>query len=173
MRAASAASKASSDHLVRAYHATYGLPTLISNCSNNYGPNQFPEKLIPLVTLNAIHGRKLPVYGDGSNVRDWLFVTDHCEALWTILDKGAPGETYNIGGDSEKTNIDVVRTICRIVDELDGGAGKPPRESLIEFVKDRPGHDRRYAIDSSRIERELGWTATRSAWPQGLADTID
>ncbi len=151
-----AASKAASDHLVRAYHHTYGLPTLTTNCSNNYGRFQFPEKLIPLVILNARAGKALPVYGDGQNVRDWLYVEDHCEAIATVLNRGKVGETYNIGGWNEKRNIDIVETICDIVDEL-AERGETPRRSLITFVKDRPGHDRRYAMDATKIERELGW----------------
>jgi dTDP-glucose 4,6-dehydratase len=151
-----AASKAASDHLVRAYHHTYGLPTLTTNCSNNYGRFQFPEKLIPLVILNARDGKPLPVYGDGKNVRDWLYVEDHCEAIATVLARGQVGQTYNIGGWNEKRNIDIVGTICDIVDEMAGSRGES-RRSLITFVKDRPGHDRRYAMDATRIERELGW----------------
>jgi dTDP-glucose 4,6-dehydratase len=151
------ASKAAADHLARAYFRTYGLPVLVTNCSNNYGPCQFPEKLIPLVILNAAEGKRLPVYGDGQNVRDWLFVEDHCRALWRVLTAGRPGETYNIGGNCEQKNLDVVETICRIVDKLRPGLPHAPCSSLIEFVKDRPGHDRRYAIDAAKIRRELGW----------------
>lgn len=151
------ASKAAADHIARAYCRTYGLPVLVTNCSNNYGPCQFPEKLIPLVILNAVEGKPLPVYGDGQNVRDWLFVEDHCHALWRVLTAGRPGETYNIGGDCEQKNLDVVKTICRIVDELRPGLAHAPCSSLITFVRDRPGHDRRYAIDASKIRRELGW----------------
>ncbi|MGC2170898.1 MAG: dTDP-glucose 4,6-dehydratase [Candidatus Sulfotelmatobacter sp.] len=151
-----AASKAASDHFVRAYHHTYGLPTLTTNCSNNYGRFQFPEKLMPLVILNARDGKPLPVYGDGQNVRDWLYVEDHCEAIATVLTRGRVGQTYNIGGWNEKRNIDIVETICDIVDELAGSRG-PSRRSLITFVRDRPGHDRRYAMDATKIERELGW----------------
>lgn len=151
------ASKASSDHLVRAFHHTYGLPVIVTNCSNNYGPYQFPEKLIPLVINRAIRGRDLPVYGDGKNIRDWLYVEDHCEALKLVLQKGRLGETYNIGGGSEKTNIEVVRTLCRILDELQPREDGASYEGQIAFVSDRPGHDRRYAIDSSKVERELGW----------------
>ena len=150
------ASKAGSDHLVRAWSETYGLPILISNCSNNYGPRQFPEKLIPLMILNAFEGKPLPVYGDGLNVRDWLHVNDHARALTTILAKGKPGETYVVGGRAEKTNITIVKTICAICDEL--FPNKAPHEQLITYVADRPGHDRRYAIDPAKIERELGWT---------------
>ncbi|MDT8287661.1 MAG: dTDP-glucose 4,6-dehydratase [Elusimicrobiales bacterium] len=156
------ASKASSDHLVRAYHHTYGLPVTISNCSNNYGPYHFPEKLIPLVILNAMDGKKLPVYGDGKNVRDWLYVEDHCAAVWRILSKGRPGQTYNVGGDCEMKNIDVVRSVCAALEELLPSPENPALkgknyEDLITFVKDRPGHDRRYAIDFSKLKRELGW----------------
>jgi dTDP-glucose 4,6-dehydratase len=151
-----AASKAASDHLVRAYHHTYGLPTLTTNCSNNYGPFQFPEKLIPLVTLNALDGKSLPVYGDGRNIRDWLFVSDHCTAIRRVLEAGRLGETYNIGGKSEKRNIEVVRTICGILDELRPKASGR-YEDQITFVTDRPGHDRRYAIDPTKTEGELGW----------------
>ncbi|HEX4523826.1 MAG TPA: dTDP-glucose 4,6-dehydratase [Casimicrobiaceae bacterium] len=162
------ASKAASDHLVRAYHHTYGLPTLTTNCSNNYGPLQFPEKLIPLMIVNAIAGKPLPVYGDGKNVRDWLYVGDHCAAIRTVLARGAPGETYNIGGNAEKTNIEVVHTLCRILAEL-----RPGRDyaAQISFVRDRPGHDRRYAIDSSKIRSELGWTP-RETFDSGLARTV-
>jgi dTDP-glucose 4,6-dehydratase len=151
-----AASKAASDHLVRAYHHTYGLPTLTTNCSNNYGPFQFPEKLIPLMILNARDGKPLPVYGDGKNVRDWLYVEDHCSAIATVLQHGKPGETYNVGGWNEKANIEIVETICDLVDEMHPGR-KGSRRDLITFVKDRPGHDRRYAMDARKIERELGW----------------
>jgi dTDP-glucose 4,6-dehydratase len=162
------ASKAASDHLVRAYHHTYGLPTLTTNCSNNYGPLQFPEKLIPLMIVNAIAGKPLPVYGDGKNVRDWLYVGDHCAAIRTVLARGAPGATYNVGGNAEKTNIDVVHTLCRILAEH-----RPGRDyaAQISFVRDRPGHDRRYAIDSSKIRSELGWTP-RETFESGLARTV-
>src|SRR2546429_4322742 len=149
------ASKAGSDHLVRAYHHTYGLPTLTTNCSNNYGPYQFPEKLIPLMIHNAVAGQPLPVYGDGQNVRDWLYVEDHCRAIRRVLEHGIPGETYNIGGGSEMKNIDVVTMICSILDELLPKASRYVEQ--ITFVKDRPGHDRRYAIDARKIERDLGW----------------
>jgi dTDP-glucose 4,6-dehydratase len=152
-----AASKAASDHLVRAYHHTFGLPVLTTNCSNNYGPYQFPEKLIPLMILNALEGKPLPVYGDGKNVRDWLFVEDHCAAIRAVLERGRAGETYNIGGNSERKNIDVVTTICDLVDEMRPDAKIGPRRKLITYVADRPGHDRRYAIDARKIERELGW----------------
>jgi dTDP-glucose 4,6-dehydratase len=163
------ASKASSDHLVRAWRHTYGLPTIVTNCSNNYGPCQFPEKMIPLMILNGLEGKPLPVYGAGENVRDWLYVGDHVRALMLVLEKGVPGETYNIGGDSERRNIDVVKTICRL---LDGRLGGAKREGLIKFVEDRPGHDLRYAIDASKIRRELGWTPKES-FDTGLAHTVD
>jgi dTDP-glucose 4,6-dehydratase len=165
-----AASKASSDHLVRAYQHTYGLPTLTTNCSNNYGPYQFPEKLIPLMVLNALAGEPLPVYGDGLNVRDWLYVGDHCDAIACVLDRGRVGEAYNIGGLSEKSNIDVVTTICEMLDEL--RPAPRPRRELITFVKDRPGHDRRYAIDCAKIRRELGWVPSES-FASGLRKTIE
>ena len=152
-----AASKAGSDHLARAYHHTWGLPVLTTNCSNNYGPFQFPEKLIPLMILNALEGKPLPVYGDGKNVRDWLFVEDHCAAIRRVLEDGRPGETYNIGGNSERTNIDVVTTICDLVDEMRPQPGAASRRKLITYVEDRPGHDRRYAINSDKIGSELGW----------------
>jgi len=164
-----AASKAAADHLVRAYHRTYGLDTVITNCSNNYGPYQFPEKLIPLMICNAREGRPLPVYGDGLNIRDWLYVGDHCRAVDLVFRDGAAGETYNIGGRNEVTNIDLVKLICRIMDEKLGGG---LRAELIEFVTDRPGHDRRYAIDASRIERELGWAPTVS-FEDGIRATVD
>jgi dTDP-glucose 4,6-dehydratase len=165
------ASKAASDHLVRAYFHTYGLPTLITNCSNNYGPYQFPEKLIPLMILNALEGKPLPVYGDGQNVRDWLFVEDHCRALRLVAKNGVPGETYNIGGNSERANLDVVKLICRTVDHLRPELPHFPCESLINFVADRPGHDRRYAIDAGKIRRELGWEPQRT-FEEGLAETV-
>ncbi len=165
-----AASKAASDHLVRAYHHTYGLPTLTTNCSNNYGPYQFPEKLIPLVILHALDGKPLPVYGDGRNVRDWLFVSDHCAAIRRVLEKGRLGETYNIGGKSEKRNIDVVHAICSALDELRPKASGKYADQ-ITFVKDRPGHDRRYAIDPTKIERELAWTPAES-FETGLRRTV-
>lgn len=168
-----AASKAGSDHLARAYFHTFGLPVLTTNCSNNYGPFQFPEKLIPLMILNALEGKPLPVYGDGKNVRDWLFVEDHCSAIRTVLEKGRPGETYNIGGNSEKANIDVVTAICNLVDELrprlESGA---QRTSLITYVTDRPGHDRRYAIDAGKINRELGWKPEQD-FEGGLRRTVE
>jgi dTDP-glucose 4,6-dehydratase len=167
-----AASKAGSDHLARAYFHTFGLPVLTTNCSNNYGPYQFPEKLIPLMILNALEGKPLPVYGDGKNVRDWLFVEDHCAAIRTVLANGRPGETYNIGGNSERANIDVVGTICDLVDEMrPGKAGASSRRKLITFVEDRPGHDRRYAIDASRIARELGWKPAEK-FESGLRRTV-
>jgi dTDP-glucose 4,6-dehydratase len=165
------ASKAAADHLVRAYHHTYGLPTLTTNCSNNYGPYQFPEKLIPLVILNAIAGKPLPVYGDGQNVRDWLFVADHCEAVRTVLARGKAGETYNVGGRNEKRNLEIVQTICAILDELRSTDPAVPHGKLISFVKDRPGHDRRYAIDALKIERELGWKP-RETFETGIRKTI-
>ncbi len=162
------ASKAGSDHLVRAYHHTYGLPTLTTNCSNNYGPRQFPEKLIPLMIVNAIAGKPLPVYGDGLNIRDWLYVGDHCGAIRTVLAKGRPGETYNVGGNAEMTNLEVVRTLCSILAEE-----RPGRDyaSLVTFVKDRPGHDRRYAIDPTRIRSELGWQPGET-FASGLRRTV-
>jgi dTDP-glucose 4,6-dehydratase len=165
-----AASKAASDHLVRAYHETYGVPTLITNCSNNYGPYQFPEKLIPLMILNAISGKPLPVYGDGGNVRDWLFVHDHCAALRLVLARGRAGETYNIGGSSERTNLQVVKAVCALLDEAKPGR-KKDHADLIGFVADRPGHDRRYAIDAARIAGELGWRPAES-FESGLRKTV-
>jgi dTDP-glucose 4,6-dehydratase len=156
---------------VRAWHKTYGLPVVISNCSNNYGPYQFPEKLIPLVTLRALEGQTLPVYGKGDNVRDWLYVDDHARALRLILEKGQVGETYNVGGRNEKKNLDVVKAICAILDELVPDAKIGKRESLITFVTDRPGHDERYAIDASKIERELGWRP-QETFETGLAKTV-
>jgi dTDP-glucose 4,6-dehydratase len=166
-----AASKAGSDHLARAYHHTYGLPVLTTNCSNNYGPFQFPEKLIPLVILNALEGKPLPVYGDGCNVRDWLFVGDHCAAIRAVLDRGRVGETYNIGGNSERKNLDVVTEICDLVDELRPNAALGSRRSLITFVTDRLGHDRRYAVDASKIGRELGWRPAEE-FKGGLRKTV-
>jgi dTDP-glucose 4,6-dehydratase len=167
------ASKAASDHLVSAYHHTYGLPTLMTNCSNNYGPCHFPEKLIPLIISNALNGRELPVYGDGRNVRDWLYVVDHCAALLAVLEKGRVGQTYNVGGNSEKPNIEVVETVCDLLDQKVGLlADGQSRRSLIRFVKDRPGHDRRYAIDATKIRAELGWVPTVT-FEQGIATTID
>ncbi len=164
------ASKASSDFLVRAYHHTYGLDTVITNCSNNYGPFQFPEKLIPVIIQNVRARKPLPVYGDGMNVRDWLYVRDHAEALWTVLNKGRAAETYNIGGHNEWANIHIVQLICDIIDEFAPGLGGDSR-SLITFVKDRPGHDRRYAIDATKIQRELGWTPAHR-FEQGIRETI-
>lgn len=166
-----AASKAGSDHLVRAYHHTFGLPVLTTNCSNNYGPYQFPEKLIPLMILNALEGKPLPVYGDGANVRDWLYVKDHCSAIRAVLERGRVGETYNIGGNSERKNLDVVGTICDLVDEMRPSEERGSRRKLITFVKDRPGHDRRYAIDASKITRELGWQP-EEAFEDGLRRTV-
>lgn len=165
------ASKAAADHLVRSYHATYGLPTLITNSSNNYGPYQFPEKLIPLVTLNAIEGKALPVYGDGLNIRDWLFVEDHCHALQMVLERAAPGETYNIGANCERTNLDVVRHICQLIDEVRLDLPHGASEKLIQFVAERPGHDRRYAIDASKIRSEIGWKP-RHDFDSALALTV-
>jgi dTDP-glucose 4,6-dehydratase len=166
------ASKAASDHLVRAFHHTYGLPVLTTNCSNNYGPYQFPEKLIPLVIARALAGEPLPVYGDGRNVRDWLYVGDHCAAIRAVLERGRVGETYNVGGDAEKQNIEVVRTICALLDARRPRADGKPRTDQITYVADRPGHDRRYAIDASRLKRELGWAPAHS-FEQGIADTVD
>jgi len=166
-----AASKAASDHLVRACHHTYGVPTLITNCSNNYGPFQFPEKLIPLMILNALKGQPLPIYGDGLNVRDWLYVADHCEALRLVLAQGRAGETYNIGGNCEKTNLEVVKTLCAILDELFPDSPQRPHERLVTFVQDRPGHDRRYAINTGKISRELGWRP-RESFESGLTKTV-
>ena len=165
------ASKAGSDHFVRAYHHTYGLPVLVTNCSNNYGPYQFPEKLIPLMILNALEGKPLPVYGDGQQIRDWLYVEDHCQALRTVLRGGRPGEVYNIGGNCEQANLDVVRAIAAIVDRLVPGLPHAPCESLVRFVKDRPGHDRRYAIDAGKIARELGWRP-QETFQSGLERTV-
>ena len=180
-----AASKAASDHLVRAYHHTYGMPTLTTNCSNNYGPYQFPEKLIPLMIVNAVNGKPLPVYGDGKQVRDWLYVEDHCHAVREVLKRGRVGETYNIGGNAEKTNLEVVNEICRILDDLrpltgttrdsrlttHGNSLITHHSSLITYVKDRPGHDRRYAIDARKIQAELGWQP-RERFETGLRKTV-
>lgn len=166
-----AASKAGSDHLARAYFHTWGLPVLTTNCSNNYGSYQFPEKLIPLMILNALEGKPLPIYGDGANVRDWLFVEDHCTAIRTVLEKGRVGETYNIGGNSERKNLDVVNIICDLVDEMSPNAALGPRRNLITYVKDRPGHDRRYAIDASKLARELGWCPAER-FESGLRKTV-
>jgi dTDP-glucose 4,6-dehydratase len=164
-----AASKAGSDHLVRAYHHTYGIPTITTNCSNNYGPFQFPEKLIPLMILNALERKPLPVYGDGRNVRDWLYVRDHCAGIRAALDRGRPGETYNIGGGAERTNNEVVDAVCAIMDEL--RPAHAPHAQLITYVRDRPGHDRRYAIDARKVQRELGWTP-QEAFERGLRATV-
>jgi len=164
------ASKAASDHLVRAWYHTYGLPVLTTNCSNNYGPCQFPEKLVPLMIQNAIAGKPLPIYGDGGNIRDWLYVQDHCRAIWRVLESGALGEVYNIGGNSEKTNLEVVDTLCAILDELLPNSPRVPHAQFKHFVTDRPGHDRRYAIDASKIKRELGWEPQES-FESGLRAT--
>jgi dTDP-glucose 4,6-dehydratase len=166
------ASKASSDHLVRAWHHTHGLPTIVTNCSNNYGPYQFPEKLIPLMIQNALHGKPLPVYGRGDNVRDWLFVEDHVRALQLAFERGTPGETYNVGGNSERRNLDVVHAICDVVTAVAPDDGIGDRRSLITYVKDRPGHDFRYAIDAGKIQRELGWTP-RESFESGLRKTVE
>jgi dTDP-glucose 4,6-dehydratase len=166
-----AASKAASDHLVRAYHHTYGLPVLTTNCSNNYGPYQFPEKLIPLIIQNAVSGKNLPVYGDGLNVRDWLYVADHCTAIREVLARGRVGETYNIGGRAECSNIDVVRTLCTLLDELHPDSRVTPHERLITFVRDRPGHDRRYAMDCAKLENELGWRPSET-FESGIRKTV-
>ena len=166
------ASKAASDHLVRAYHHTYGLPTLTTNCSNNYGPYQFPEKLIPLIILNARGGKPLPVYGDGQNVRDWLYVEDHCSAIRAVLSRGRVGETYNIGGCNEKKNLEIVNTVCGLLDELRPNDPIVPHGKLITFVKDRPGHDRRYAMDARKIERELQWRP-KETFETGIRKTVD
>ena len=166
------ASKASSDHLVRSYHHTYGLPTLTTNCSNNYGPYQFPEKLIPLMILNALAGKPLPVYGDGMQVRDWLYVADHCRAILTVLDQGKPGETYNIGGHNEMPNIRIVQKICALLDELRPRADAKPYAEQITYVTDRPGHDRRYAIDAGKIGRELDWLP-QETFDTGIRKTVE
>ena len=165
------ASKAASDHLVRAWHHTYGLPVLTTNCSNNYGPYHFPEKLIPLIILNALEGRPLPVYGDGSNIRDWLFVEDHARALWLILTEGRAGESYNVGGRNERTNLQVVETICDLLDVLAPPLASGPRRKLIGFVPDRPGHDKRYAIDPTKLETELGYQP-RTDFESGIRQTV-
>ena len=166
-----AASKASSDHLVRAYYKTYGLPVLTTNCSNNYGPYQFPEKLLPLMIYNALKGEPLPIYGDGKQVRDWLFVEDHCKAILQVLEKGKVGEDYNIGGHNEITNLEVVKTLCEVLDELVPDSRFRPHENLIQHVTDRPGHDRRYAIDASKIQNQLGWKPQES-FETGLRKTV-
>ncbi len=165
------ASKAASDHLVRAYHHTYGLPVLTTNCSNNYGPYHFPEKLIPLMIVNALAGKPLPVYGDGMQVRDWLYVKDHCSAIRRVLEAGTLGETYNVGGWNEKPNIEIVRTVCTLLDELQPRADGQPYSSQVSYVKDRPGHDRRYAIDASKIHRELGWKPAET-FDSGIRKTV-
>jgi dTDP-glucose 4,6-dehydratase len=165
------ASKAASDHLVRAWFHTFGLPVLTTNCSNNYGPYQFPEKLIPLVILKAVKGEQLPIYGDGGNVRDWLYVGDHCRAVWRVLGAGRPGQVYNVGGDSERTNLQVVDTLCRLLDELLPGSPQRPHSKLKVFVRDRPGHDRRYAIDATKLRKELGWRP-REGFESGLRRTV-
>ncbi|CAE6844969.1 dTDP-glucose 4,6-dehydratase [Paraburkholderia domus] len=164
------ATKAASDHLVRAYHHTYGLPTLTTNCSNNYGPYHFPEKLIPLMITNALAGKSLPIYGDGQNVRDWLYVTDHCSAIRQVLERGTPGETYNVGGWNEKTNLEVVHTLCDLLDELKPRVEGSYRDQMT-FIKDRPGHDRRYAIDARKLERDLGWRPAET-FETGLRKTV-
>ena len=166
------ASKAASDHLVRAFHHTYGLPVLTTNCSNNYGPYQFPEKLIPLIIARALAGEPLPIYGDGKNVRDWLYVGDHCTAIRAVLGGGRIGETYNVGGDAEMQNIDVVNAICSLLDERRPRTDGKPRNAQISYVADRPGHDRRYAIDADKLKRELGWAPAHN-FTQGMADTVD
>ena len=165
------ASKAASDHFVNAFHETYGLPVLLTNCSNNYGPFQFPEKLIPVIILNCLDGKPLPIYGDGQNVRDWLHVEDHCHAIQTVLQQAVVGECYNIGGNSERTNLQVVESICEIVDRLRPDLSHRPCKSLITYVKDRPGHDRRYAIDASKIHRDLGWQP-KHTFETGLEETV-
>jgi dTDP-glucose 4,6-dehydratase len=166
-----AASKASSDHLVRAYHKTFNLPVLTTNCSNNYGPYQFPEKLLPLMITKALAGKPLPVYGDGKQIRDWLYVEDHCRAILEVLEKGTIGQVYNIGGHNEKTNLDVIQTLCHILDEMVPDSPHRPHENLISFVEDRPGHDRRYAIDASKIHNQLGWKPQES-FETGLLKTV-
>jgi dTDP-glucose 4,6-dehydratase len=166
-----AASKASSDHLVRAYHKTFNLPVLTTNCSNNYGPYQFPEKLLPLIITKALSGKPLPVYGDGKQIRDWLYVEDHCRAILEVLKKGTVGQVYNIGGHNEKTNLDVVHTLCYILDEMMPDSPCRPHENLISFIEDRPGHDRRYAIDASKIQNQLGWVPQES-FQTGLRKTV-
>lgn len=165
------ASKAASDHLIRAYHHTYGMPTLTTNCSNNYGPHHFPEKLIPLCLLNALNGKSLPIYGDGQQIRDWLYVTDHCSAIRRVLEAGKVGETYNVGGWNEKANLDVVNVLCDILNELQPRADGKPYQQQITYVKDRPGHDRRYAIDASKVERELGWKPNET-FESGIRKTV-
>lgn len=166
------ASKAASDHLVRAYHTTYGLPISITNCSNNYGPYQFPEKLIPLMILNAINGKELPIYGDGNQIRDWLYVEDHCETIWRVVQNGEPGETYNVGGNNQPTNLTVVKTICEILDECTPSSPYIPHENLIRHVSDRPGHDRRYDVDITKIKHALDWQPEESL-TTGLLRTVE
>lgn len=166
-----AASKAASDHLVRAYHHTYGLPVTITNCSNNYGPRQFPEKLIPLMIMNARAGKSLPIYGDGQQIRDWLYVEDHCRAIWKVIQEGTPGETYNVGGGNQPANLEIVEQICAILDNLLPDSPHAPHFNLVEHIKDRPGHDRRYAVDIHKISRELGWQPEISL-EQGLQETV-
>ena len=166
------ASKASADHFVKAYFRTYDLPTLVTNCSNNYGPYQFPEKLIPLTILNIVEEKSLPVYGDGKNVRDWLYVMDHCDALITVLEKGTPGETYNIGGSAERENIEIVHLLCDLVDDRLGHSGSKSSRRLVRFVTDRPGHDRRYAIDATKIKTDLGWSP-KYTFEEALESTIE
>jgi len=167
-----AASKASSDHLVRAYHHTYGLPVTITNCSNNYGPYQFPEKLIPLIILNALEGKPLPIYGDGLQIRDWLYVEDHCEAIWQVLQEGKDGISYNVGGDNQPTNLEIIDTVCKVMDDLVPGSPHRPHNQLKQFVTDRPGHDRRYAMDITSIEHDLGWQP-RHDLSNGLRKTVE
>ena len=166
------ASKAASDHLVRAYHRTYGMPVTITNCSNNYGPRQFPEKLIPLMIMNAVDGRPLPVYGDGQQIRDWLYVEDHCDAIWQVVQRGKKGETYNIGGGNQPVNLTVVKTLCEIMDEFRPNSPHVPHETLIKYVTDRPGHDRRYAMDIGKINQELDWQP-RYTLSSGLVKTVE
>lgn len=166
------ASKAAADHLARSYFHTYGMPVITTHCSNNYGPRQFPEKLIPVLVLNGARGEPLPIYGDGGNIRDWLYVDDHCDALWRILEDGMPGETYNIGGNCEMANIDLVRSVCQLLDEVRPDSASVPHADLIEFVSDRPGHDRRYAIDASRMREQLGWRP-REDFESGLRKSVD
>ncbi|MCJ7733166.1 MAG: dTDP-glucose 4,6-dehydratase, partial [Anaerolineales bacterium] len=167
-----AASKAASDHLVRSYFHTYGLPITITNCSNNYGPNQFPEKLIPLIILNAIEGKPLPIYGDGQQIRDWLYVEDHCQAIWSVIKNGTPGEIYNVGGENQPSNLEIVQDICEILDQKLPNSSFAPHFNLIEHVTDRPGHDRRYAMNIQKIKNELGWEP-RVNLKEGLRKTVD
>jgi dTDP-glucose 4,6-dehydratase len=167
-----AASKAASDHLVRSYHHTYGLPVTITNCSNNYGPRQFPEKLIPLMILHAVQGKPLPIYGDGQQIRDWLYVQDHCEAIWRVITNGNIGETYNVGGNNQPPNLEIVHAICNILDDLLPHSGNIPHHDLIKFVADRPGHDRRYAMNITKIGRDLGWEP-REWLESGLKKTVE